>query len=140
MALVICLGTANTYVAATSRLGYALARDGALPRWLVLLDSRGVPGRSIVSVGAYAGVGLAVAYVAGWTPERLLIVPNSLGIATYIIGTAAGVRLLGGAYRWLAGLSLALCLMILPFAGAAVVLPAGVAAAVWLTRAWRARP
>ena len=31
MALVITLATFNTYVAATSRLGYALARDGAFP-------------------------------------------------------------------------------------------------------------
>jgi amino acid efflux transporter len=134
MALLICLGTANAYVAATSRLGYALARDGSFPVCLARLDRRGVPVVSVGAVGAYASIGLALAYAVGWGPERLLIIPNSLGIATYVVGTAAGVRLLGGRHRWLAGLSLVLCLTIFPFAGAALALPLAVAPAAWLYR------
>ena len=42
--------------------------------------------------------------------------------------------MVAGGYRWLAGLSLVLCLVILPFAGAAVVLPPAVAGAAWLSR------
>jgi amino acid efflux transporter len=93
-----------------------------------------VPVVSVGAVGAYASIGLALAYAVGWGPERLLIIPNSLGIATYVVGTAAGVRLLGGRHRWLAGLSLVLCLTIFPFAGAALALPLAVAPAAWLYR------
>jgi hypothetical protein len=42
-AAVISLGTANAFVAATSRLGYALGRDDVFPRAIGRLDRRGVP-------------------------------------------------------------------------------------------------
>src|SRR5215217_3700888 len=35
----------------TSRLGYALARDGAFPGWLAALTSSGVPVRAVLAVG-----------------------------------------------------------------------------------------
>lgn len=134
LALLISLGTANAFVAATARLGYALARDGAFPRWLGTLDDRGVPAPAVLAVGVYAAVGLMLAYVAHWGAEQLLVVPNSLGIATYLIGTAAGVRVLSGRARRLAALSLALCLVAFPFAGASGALPLAVAAAAWSYR------
>lgn len=127
MALVISLGTANAFVAATSRLGYALARDNAFPAWLGTLDARGIPWASALAVGGYALVGLLITYLANWNAGLLVVVPNSLGIATYIIGTAAGLRLLEGARRWLAACSCLLCLAVFPFAGASVALPLALA-------------
>jgi len=134
MALLISLGTANAFVAATSRLGYALARDGSFPPALAHLDARGVPVRGVLAVGVYAGIGLAVAYAVGWDAAALLVVPNSLGIATYLVGTAAAVKLLGGRARLLAAVGFVLCLIIFPFAGAALVLPPAVAVAAWAAR------
>ena len=139
MALLIALGTANAFVAATSRLGYALARDGAFPAALVALDARGVPGRAVATVGLYAGAGLILSYAAGWGAEHLLIVPNSLGLSTYVLGTAAGIRLLAGRARLWAAVSLLLCLAALPFAGASLALPAGVAVAALAYGAARCR-
>ncbi len=61
-ALVITLATVNAYVAATSRLGYALARDGAFPAKLSILDARGVPLRGVFAVGALAACGMLLCY------------------------------------------------------------------------------
>lgn len=140
MALLISLGTANAFVAAISRLGYALGRDGSFPAWMSQVDGRGVPARAVAAVGVFAAAGLGLAYVMGWGAEHLLVVPNSLGIATYIIGTAAGVKLLAGRARWMAGTSLLLCVAAFPFAGASMVLPLVVAGAAWGYRAGVRRP
>ena len=133
-AVVITLGTANAFVAATSRLGYALGRDGSLPAALARLSKRDVPAVSIVIVGATAAGGLLLAYVNGWGAETFLVVPNSLVIVVYIVGMAAGVRLLGGRARAVAAVAAALCLAIVPFVGASLAIPAGVTAAALLYR------
>lgn len=132
MALLISLATSNAFIAATSRLGYALARDGAFPGWMASLDGRGVPSRAVAAVALYAAAGMLLSYWAGWGAETLLAIPNSLGIATYVVGTAAGVKLLAGRYRLLALASLLACLAVFPFAGAFVGLPVAVAAAAWI--------
>ncbi|MDI3339644.1 MAG: APC family permease [Sphaerobacter sp.] len=140
-AVLISLGTANAFVAATARLGYALARDGAFPRRLAQLDAQGVPRAAVLAVGTIAAAGLALAYARDWGAEHLLGVPNSLGIATYVIGTAAGVRLLRGRARALALIALLSCLVVLPFAGASVAFPLGVAvAAIGYRRRWGRGP
>jgi amino acid efflux transporter len=139
MALIIALGTTNAFMAAISRLGYALARDGAFPAWLEPLNRQGVPTRVILLVSAYALGGFALAYVVGWRAETLLFIPNSLGIATFIVGTAAGVRLLKGKGRWLAAVSFLLCIAVFVFAGASVFLPMGVALAAFAYRRLRRR-
>jgi amino acid efflux transporter len=128
-ATVITLATANAFVAATSRLGYALGRDGALPRAMARLNRRAVPAVSILVVGAIAGTGLVLAYLRGWGAEAFLVVPNSLVIVVYLVGMAAGVRLLAGLARLLALVAAVLCLAVLPFAGVSLLIPVAVAAA-----------
>jgi len=127
-AVVITLGTDNAFVAATSRLGYALARDGALPRPLARLTDRGVPAISIATVAVIAFAGLVLAYLRDWGAEAFLVVPNSLVIVVYVIAMAAAVRLLSGRARLLAVAGLVPSLVILPFAGVSLVIPAAVAA------------
>lgn len=143
MALVISLGTSNAFVAAGSRLGYALARDGAFPPPLARLDRRGVPRAAVLAVGVYAASGLAISYLAGWGADIWLPISNSLGIATYVVGGAAGLQLLPGTGRWMALASCVLCAAILPFAGLFAFLPPAVALAAVLyrrTRSVRTRP
>jgi amino acid efflux transporter len=103
------------------------------------LNRQEVPTRVILLVSAYALGGFALAYVVGWRAETLLFIPNSLGIATFIVGTAAGVRLLKGKGRWLAAVSFLLCIAVFVFAGASVFLPMGVALAAFAYRRLRRR-
>jgi amino acid efflux transporter len=137
-AVVITLGTANAFVAATSRLGYALGRDRSLPAAMGRLNERDVPAVAILVVGAIAGGALALAYARGWGADAFLVVPNSLVIVVYVVGMAAGVRLLAGRDRLLAVVAALLCLALLPFAGVALVLPVAVATAAVAYR-YRAR-
>jgi amino acid efflux transporter len=139
MALVISTATVNAYVAATSRLGYALARDGAFPEWFAALNTSGVPVHAVLVVGGYAACGMLLSYAVGWGPENLLAVPTSLGLATYVVGTAAGVRLLAGWSKHLAMVAFLMCLAMLPFAGVYVLLPIAVAIAALLYR-WLTGP
>jgi len=141
-AAVISLGTANAFVAATSRLGYALGRDGALPPRLGRLDERGVPRSGVVAVCALGAGGLAVAYIGGLGAEDLLFIPAPLVVATYVVAMAAAVRLLRGGARLRAGCGLALCLGVVPVLGASAAVPAGLAAGALLYRrlGWCTRP
>ena len=136
-AVVITVGTANAFVAATSRLGYALGRDGALPTPMARLSKRDVPDVAIAVVGAIAAGGLLLAFVAGWGAEAFLVVPNSLVIVVYVVAMAAGVRMLDGSARLIAVVAALLCLAILPFVGVSLAIPAGVAAGALLYARWR---
>jgi amino acid efflux transporter len=145
-AIVISLGTANAFVAATSRLGYALGRDRALPTAMARLSRREVPAVSIAVVGAIAAVGLLLAFHEGWGAERFLVVPNSLVIVVYVLAMLAGLRLLSGRTRLLALVAAALSLFIVSFVGASLLIPASVTAGAlgyrttWqLYRRWRRR-
>lgn len=134
IAVLIALGTTNAFVAATSRLAYALARDGMFPAQLGRINSGGVPLTAVLAVGGYAIVCLVVTTAAGWGAEEILVVPNALVISVYLAGTAAGVRLLTGARRVGAVVSSLLCLALLPFAGVGLVVPFLVAGAALLYR------
>jgi amino acid efflux transporter len=129
IALLIALGTANVFVAATSRLGYALSRDGAFPRPLSKLDSRRVPRAAVLVVGGWALGCLAISYATGWDAQTLLVIPDSLVIIVYLSATLAAVRLLRGRRRWTAALAALMCCALLPFAGVVLVIPAVIAAA-----------
>lgn len=139
IAILISLGTANAFVAATSRLGYALARAGAFPPPLARLSRHGVPAVSVTAVGGYAGLGVLISYFAGWGPETLLVVPASLVIMTFLAGMAAGVRLLTGGRRALATVGTVLCLLLVPFSGGVFAIPVLVAGLALGYRRWARR-
>lgn len=129
-ATVICLGTTNAFVASISRLGYALARDGWAPALLRRQDRRGTPVLSILTVGAIGAAGLLGAALFNWGTDDIVFIPSVLVLATYLLGTAAAVRLFTGGLRLLASTAIALLLLTVPFAGSHLVLPPTVAAVV----------
>lgn len=132
--LFIALGTTNAFVAATSRLGYALARDGLFPRPLSRLNSRQVPDRAIVAVGIWALVTLTVNHVAGSGVEALIVLPNSLVLIVYLVSSLAAIRLLSGRERLLPVFGALMVAALIPFAGIALTAPvlvAGLALGYW---------
>jgi amino acid efflux transporter len=140
LALLIALGIANAFVAATSRLGYALAREGVFPLPLSRLTSRGIPLVAVLVVGGCTTVCIGVSYLAGWGAENLLVVPDSLVIMTYLAAMFAGVRLLDGRQRITAGVATVLCLVLVPFSGVVLVIPATLAVVALAYRRWYGRP
>jgi amino acid efflux transporter len=117
IAVIVCIGTINAFIAGVARLGYALARDHAAPDWLATLDRRGTPIAGVLLIGLFAEGGLLVSWLIGLDANFWLALPNTLVLLTYILGMAAGARLLTGRTRLLALLSLLLCLLALPFTG-----------------------
>ena len=138
LAFVISLGTTNAFMASISRLGYALGRDGWMPSSMSRLNARSVPDVSVLVVTVLGSAGLVVTYLAGGGAEDIVGVPAALILVTYLIGTAAGVRLLSGRPRVVAGVAFVLTLAIAPFAAGYIAVPVVVAAAALAYR-WTAR-
>ncbi len=131
LALLICLGTTNAFVASISRLAYSLSHERLAPSWLDSIDEhRATPQRAVLLVGALAGAGLALTGVLHLGMNQLVYIPNSLGIATYVMGTAAGVKLLTSwTGKAASGIACVLCISAYPFVGAAIWIPVTVGAA-----------
>jgi amino acid efflux transporter len=124
VAVFIIFGSANAYTTGVSRLLYAVAKDGGLPRAIGHLNRRTrVPDRVlIVLLTSYAAV-LTIYYFSKVDLETALLVPSGAAILVYVVGCAAGVKILGGQHdrTWRSLLlplaSLAISLMVLPFIG-----------------------
>ncbi|HEU4964433.1 MAG TPA: amino acid permease [Bacilli bacterium] len=141
IACIVCLGTMNVFLASSSRLGYALARDQVLPSWFERISERGVPYRSVLFLFGTNLVTLAAAYLFGIPMDHLMLVPTTLGILVYIIATFACVKLLwhDRVGRFTSLVSALFCLGISPFAQGYLAVPVVVTAACLLYLWWRKR-
>ncbi len=131
LAAVICLGTMNAYVAGLSRLGYAMSRDGDLPRFLAKLDSdTGTPKNSVLFQFLMNCTALSVQIFFDLPLRYFFIVPNVAFLSLYILGCLSVARLLRGRPAAVAAAycSTAVCAAMLPFAGGALLYPSIVAA------------
>ena len=127
LAVFVSLGAINAYVAGASRLGYALGRDGHLPRWFGSLHPvRGTPHHSLAFLLVGFLAWMAVAYAFRLDEVDLLPISTSSYIATYVLSMAAGVRLLKGRARASAVGGTVACVLVLPFAGAVIAWVLGV--------------
>jgi amino acid efflux transporter len=129
VAVVLTFGAVNAYMAGASRLGAALAREGALPSRVF-----GTHRRSLVFT-AVAALGASLLPVE--THAVLLLVTGALTLV-YVLGTAAAVRLLPGrGEKAVAAFSLVCVCGLLWLTGPPALLGLGVAAAAVAYRAWR---
>jgi amino acid efflux transporter len=124
LAVFIILGTVNAYTTGMSRVLYAVARDGGLPRILDHLNSRSkVPDRVLLALISSYAVVLIIYYFSRVDLETALLIPGGAAILVYVVGSAAGVKILGRpngrARRKLIFplVSLAISLIVLPFIG-----------------------
>jgi amino acid efflux transporter len=142
LAVFIIFGTVNAYTAGMSRVIYAVARDGGFPRFLYHLNEKtGVPDRSLVMLFGFSMVMLCLYFYTGVNLETALLIPSGAAILVYVIGSAAGIKLLkGGEHRSIfAWISLLMSLAILPFVGflGLVSVMTGLAALVFIRLARR---
>src|SRR5437870_12663124 len=101
-----------------SRVIYATAKEGGLPRILSQIDAKsGVPRSSLGLLLGLSWLSLAFFYFFNATLESALLIPSGAAILVYVVGSACGIKLLHGK-AWsgpLPCLSLAVCLTMLPF-------------------------
>ena len=124
LAVVIIFSTVNAYVAGMARIVYAAARDGSFPGALAKVNPKtGVPGRSVLALLSLVLASLFVFYVLDFPIQPAFLATSGSAIMTYVIGSAAGIRLLKekGARRVLPWASLLVSLAILPFIGGLLV-------------------
>lgn len=91
VALLLTIGTMNSYFAGAARLGSALAREGSLPRWLA---QTGEPRRALVASTAIALLTTGVMAATGLRTSTTLLATTGTFALAYLIATAAAVRLL----------------------------------------------
>ncbi|WP_369356192.1 APC family permease [Streptomyces sp. cg2] len=131
-ALFLTFGAVNSYLAGASRLGAALGRDGAAPRWLAKGGEPGeVPRRSLAVLGVVAAA-LAVPAASGVADLDLLMRATATCLAAVTLaGLAAALVLLPRRTPlWWGGLASALLTAgVLAFSGWLLLIPVVLAGA-----------
>ncbi|HEY3682035.1 MAG TPA: amino acid permease [Streptosporangiaceae bacterium] len=143
VAVVLTLGTMNAYIGASAKLAAALGRDGALPAGLARGGGAGqVPRRALATVASGAAVTLAVLWLTGADAQSSVQVTTACFAAVYVVGTAAGLRLLprGGLAWWAALVALVAMAAVLALTGPHLLWPLAIGAAAIAYRRWTRRP
>ena len=119
-AVVIIFSTVNAYTSGMGRVVYAAALDGNLPRFLGRVDPKtGVPRRALVALYVLIIAGLVVYYLGQVDVQSAFLATSGAAVMTYVVGSAAGIKLLsqGRAQKALPWASLLVSIVLLPFIG-----------------------
>jgi amino acid efflux transporter len=120
LAVIIIFGTMNAYTTGISRVIYATAKDGGLPRLLDRINSKTrVPDRSLMLLLVISWITLSLFYAFNVPLETELLIPSGAAILVYIIGSSSGIKLLKikGAKKLFPWISLAISIVMLSFVG-----------------------
>lgn len=143
IAVMLTVGAMNAYFAGGSRLGAALAADGALPAALAKGgQTGGVPRRSLAVVTLLGLGSLGVTELFGIDMAGMMLLATGCFTTVYVLGTAAAIRLLprrSGTW-WVALIAFVSVVVLLVMNGPHLLWALGVAAASLAYRAIRRRP
>jgi amino acid efflux transporter len=120
LAVIIIFGTMNAYTTGISRVIYATARDGGLPRLLDHVNAKTqVPDRSLMLLLGLSWITLLLFYAFDVPLKTELLIPSGAAILVYIIGSSSGIKLLKlkGAKKLFPWISLAISMIMLSFVG-----------------------
>lgn len=125
----LALGAMNTFIAGSSRLGAALARDGAMPAPLAKGVEPGLtPHRSLAVQAAATAAVLALAVVLRLDLDFLMRATSAALASVTVLACAAAVKLLHGRARWGAAFATACTAAIATALGWYLLIPLAVAA------------
>ena len=143
LAIIIIFNTYNAYTAGMSRVLYATAKEGGLPRFLEKIHSKTqVPHRTIMLLLGFSLLTLALFYILGADLETELLIPSGAAILVYVVGSASGIKLLRvrglrQAFPWI---SLLISIIMIPFVGPLILIGLAFAGVGYLYRRPAARP
>lgn len=126
IALVAIFSTMNAYIAGVGRLIHEVSRNSGFP---VFISGRGQsedPGRSVVLIGILGSIFLMFYWVFNVPIEDAFLIVSGIGVVTYIVGSAAGIKLLdeGGWKKGIPWISLLISVMLVVFIGKFMVISA----------------
>jgi amino acid efflux transporter len=130
LAVIIIFGTMNAYTTGISRVIYATAKDGGLPKLLDRINTKTqVPGRSLMLLLGLSWLTLSLFYAFNVDLETELLIPSGAAIIVYIIGSSSGIKLLKtqGAKKLFPWISLAISIVMAFFVGLPLLLALGFA-------------
>src|SRR6266516_4145245 len=120
LAIVIIFGTVNVYTTGISRVIYATAKEGGLPRFLDKVHARTrVPNRTLMLLLGLSWLTLALFYFLNVDLESELLIPSGAAILVYVVGSTSGIRLLKarGGKKTFPWISLLISIIMIPFVG-----------------------
>ena len=107
LAIIIIFGTVNVYTTGMSRVLYATAKQGGLPKFFDKIHSRTqVPHRTLGLILGVSLITISLFYLLRTDLETELLVPSGAAILVYLIGSVSGIKLLKTkgvkrAYPWI---------------------------------------
>jgi len=143
LAMIIIFGTVNVYTTGISRVIYASAKEGGLPRFLDKIHTRNqVPPRTLMLLLGLSWLTLALFYFLNVDLESELLIPSGAAILVYVVGSTSGIRLLKtrGAKRTFPWISLLISVIMIPFVGLLILISLAFAAAGFLYKRGEASP
>ncbi|WP_286785173.1 MULTISPECIES: L-methionine/branched-chain amino acid transporter [Pseudomonas] len=108
-----CFASTNVYLLGFARLLWSLADEGKAPAGLARLNRHGVPSRALLLIVACCALCSLASSLLSLSVDELIRYANGNFVLIYLLSMAAGWVLLEGLWRWLAGLSVALCALVL---------------------------
>jgi amino acid efflux transporter len=129
IAAIVVTGVFNAYLAAFSKLGAAMGRDGDLPAWFGHGAESGAVARRGLLLSTAVMALYSVVVLASGDLQPFILVQTSFAAAVYGLGVASALRLLPvrSAGWWMALSSCVLAAGLLLLAGWHLVFPAGFA-------------
>ncbi|KQR52010.1 amino acid permease-associated protein [Leifsonia sp. Leaf336] len=129
IAAIVVTGVFNAYLAAFSKLGAAMGRDGDLPRWFGRGAENGAVARRGLLLSAVVMALYSVVVLASGDLQPFILVHTSIAAAVYGLGVASAIVLLPtrSVGWWMAVLSCVFAAGLLALAGWHLVFPAGIA-------------
>lgn len=129
IAAIVVTGVFNAYLAAFSKLGAAMGRDGDLPRWFGRGAENGAVARRGLMLSAVVMAVYSVVVLAGGDLQPFILVHTSIAAAVYGLGVASAIVLLPSRSIgwWMAVLSCVFAAGLLALAGWHLVFPAAIA-------------
>ena len=132
-----CFASMNVYMQGFARLIWSLADEGKLPASLAQRNKHGVPARALLLVVLSCALCVSLAGLLDLTVDDLIRYANGNFVVIYLLSMAAGWVLLRGVWRWLAGFSALLCVLVLLMLGADAWYALGLLALLALLDRWR---
>lgn len=141
IAAIVVTGVFNAYLAAFSKLGAAMGRDGDLPRWFGRGAENGAVARRGLLLSAAVMALYSVVVLADGDLQPFILVHTSIAAAVYGLGVASAIVLLPtrSVGWWMAVLSCVFAAGLLALAGWHLVFPAGIAVIAVLVGAFARR-